>query len=403
MKILQACESLAGGPAAYLEEILPFQMARYGAENIVLVAPRNQTRYLGGALVSRTETYVRTGRNAISLVRLGLAIREAVKRHNPDVVHLHSTFAGMAGRLALTGASGPKIVYCAHCWAFDRPQQTLLTRLYAVIERAFLPRTNMIIDISPHEAPLLAQHGLRPAREELVLSGIADKPPAAALSPRTDRPLHLLYIGRTDPQKGFDLLMKEFASIDPSRATLTVAGANITNSAVTSVPPSVRMLGWIARHKIPELIDHADAIIMPSRWEGMPLAALECLRAGRPLLASGALPFRSIVEDGVNGLLMDIQKPGFVGEALSRLEAADLPAMGAAARVRFLSSFQASRMNHELIEVYERLVSDGRAPGSEVGADLARAETPSPKQHSQRAGRASKAARTFRSQLAGER
>ena len=401
MKILHACESLPGGPAAYLEEIVPFQMARYGAENIVLIAPRNQTGYLVDEIAPRTETYLRTGRNPPSLARLGWAIRDAVKRHNPDIVHLHSTFAGIAGRIAISAGSGPKIVYCAHCWAFDRPRQTVLTRLYAMIERAFLARTDMIIDLSPHEAPLLAQHRLRPVAQELVMSGIADKAPAAALSPRTNRPLQLVFVGRTDRQKGFDLLMDEFAGINPARAVLTVVGTNITNFDITAIPSSVRMLGWVARHKIPELLEHSDAVIMPSRWEGLPLVALECLRAGRPLLASEAIAFRLLVDDGVNGLLMDINKPGFVGEALLRLENADLPAMGSASRIRFERLFKASRMNQELVNVYERLLGNGRAPGVEVVPDCEHVETSAAKR--QLASRPSTAVDAFRGRLAGDR
>jgi hypothetical protein len=106
MKILHVCESLIGGPASYLEEILPFQAQRLSSKNVILVVPENHRAHVASSIRCVVETYVRTGRNPRSLLALALAIRDAIKRHDPDIVHLHSSFAGAIGRVVLSGLGG---------------------------------------------------------------------------------------------------------------------------------------------------------------------------------------------------------------------------------------------------------------------------------------------------------
>src|ERR1700754_4257611 len=113
MKILHVCESLIGGPASYLEEILPYQIQQFGADKVTLLAPANQREFVAPSINCVVETYVRTGRNLRSILALASAIRTNIKRHNPDIVHLHSSLAGAIGRLIIGGMRRrPRVVYC---------------------------------------------------------------------------------------------------------------------------------------------------------------------------------------------------------------------------------------------------------------------------------------------------
>ena len=178
MKVLHVCESLIGGPASYLEEILPQQVRQFGADNVVVLAPAAQRNSIAPSIGCVVETYQRKGRDVRSILALALAIRACIKRHNPDVVHLHSSFAGAIGRLIIRKSrSNVRVVYCAHCWAFDRPQQTVVTRLYAMLERRLSRRADAIVNISPHEVPLLRRAGIPLGNTRLVVSGIKDVAP----------------------------------------------------------------------------------------------------------------------------------------------------------------------------------------------------------------------------------
>jgi len=360
MKILHVCESLIGGPASYLEEILPYQIQQFGVDKVTLLAPASQREFVASSINCAVETYVRTGRNLRSILALASAIRTNIKRHNPDVVHLHSSLAGAIGRLMIRRMRHrPRVVYCAHCWAFDRPRQTAMTQLWALLERKLSRLADAIVNISPHEEPLLRRAGFSLKNTKLIVSGITDLtrlPDAPALSTAPAGPLRLLFVGRLDLQKGIDLLLRDFALLKPGRATLTLVGAKIVDNRDLVIPPEVKLLGWVPRETLPAMFGNFDAVVMPSRWEGMPLLAIEALRSGRPLICSNHGAFPYFIKDGVNGALIDINTPGSLDRALKIFEHADRSAMSAAARATFVALFQQERMNHDLVELYNSLV-----------------------------------------------
>lgn len=387
MKILHVSESLIGGPASYLEETIPYQTRQFGADNVVVLAPANQREHIASTIGCTVETYHRTGRNLRSILALALAIRQSIRRHDPDVLHLHSSVAGAVGRLVVSGMRRrPHVVYCAHCWSFDRPQQTPATRLWVALERMLSRRADAIVAISPHEEELLRRERFPLAKTKLIVSGmrdlVADGANAAANAARPAGPWRLLFVGRLDRQKGVDLLLRDFEQLDHGRATLRVVGSTIVGSSQPAVPPDVHLSGWVARETLPSLFEGFDAIIMPSRWEGMPLLAIEALRSGRILICSNHGAFPHFIEDGVNGVLVDIATTGWLDKALTTLDNLDLEAISAAARATYLAMFRPERMNRDLIDLYESLVKRPRPQLEAVAPPRGRMHMPDRAVHS---------------------
>ena len=377
MKILHVCESLIGGPASYLEEILPFQAKRLSSKNVILVVPEDHRAHVAASIHCVVETYVRTGRNPRSLLALALAIRHAIKRHDPDIVHLHSSFAGAIGRVVLSGLrSRARVVYCAHCWSFDRPEPSMTTRLWTSAERALSNLTDVTVNISPHELPLLRRARFSLKKTVLIVTGLGDLPRERRAPPMARRapgsPLRLLFAGRMDRQKGIDLLLREFSDIDPKRATLTLVGNNVVGRTELVLLPHVESIGWVARDILSSALQHIDAVIMPSRWEGMPLWAIEVMRSGRVLVCSSHGAFPHFIEHGRTGFLIDIDRPGFLDRALLQLETSDLPMVGRAARMTYETMFGNEPMNADLMKLYNRLADRERRPAQpEAAADTA--------------------------------
>jgi glycosyltransferase involved in cell wall biosynthesis len=358
-RVLHVCESLPGGPASYLQEILPHQAAMLGRDAVAVLAPQDQLGHLGQAAPDRVWGYERKGRGLGSILALRRALLEVMAEFDPDIVHLHSSFAGAVGRLALPrGAGRPRVLYCAHGWAFDDSRETKMRGGLSRVERALASRTDIVINISPHEMGLLKRRGFPDPKVRLVVSGLKNETPLPGPASRPDdHTVTLLFVGRFDRQKGLDLLLAEMARPECANVRLLVAGANVLAQAgLGELPENVTPLGWVDRAKIPELMAGVDAVIMPSRWEGMPLVALETLRAGRPLLASRRGPFEHIVDDGRTGVLMDIDRPGFLAEALGRAGRSELAAMGRAAREAFEANYSSARMNNELMDLYAEVL-----------------------------------------------
>ncbi|MFM0155325.1 glycosyltransferase [Paraburkholderia sediminicola] len=358
MKILHVCESLVGGPASYFEEVIPFQVSEFGRDAVIVLVPRQHRSALGASVDCRIETFNRSGRNLSSFFELWKQFRKTTKTFVPDIVHLHGTFSGVIGRLATAFLRNrPKIVYCAHCWSFDRSDVRLRHKAFEWIERYLAPFTDMLISISPHEITLLQERNIKFKHNELVVSGIRDDISHCTDVVETESDatsqLKLLFIGRFDEQKGLDLLFREFEALPPGRVSLAVVGAKVLPGGNTEFPRDVVMHGWVPRDRLSDLIAQADAVIMPSRWEGMPLVALEVLRAGRPILASNIGPFPHILTDEVNGVLMNICAKGFLKNALDRLENLDLRRMKIEARKAYEQKFNGNRMNYELLSSYK--------------------------------------------------
>ncbi|RBY81569.1 glycosyltransferase family 4 protein [Blastococcus sp. TF02A-26] len=113
------------------------------------------------------------------------------------------------------------------------------------------------------------------------------------------------------------------------------------------------------------LLAAADVFVLPSRHEGMPLAALEAMEARLPVVATRVIGTAEVVDDGVTGALVRPGNPSALGAALGRLLAD--PALrrrqGMAGRHRYEASFTRERMAAETAEVYEAVLA-----GVEVAA-----------------------------------
>lgn len=363
MSILHVCESLPGGTSSYLDEILPYQVFRFGRENVALLAPMAQFEYLRRVERASFVGYRRTGRNLASIRSLAVAIRRQIEARRPDILHLHSSVAGAVGRVvaAATQFDG-RLVYCAHGWAIDPGRRSSGQALFRLAEQMLYPASDAIVNISPHEDAFLPAAWRRGRRLHLIQSGIAAAPRAPERVQVADgdgerSPWRLLFVGRTDRQKGFDLLVDEMAFLQ-GLAELTVAGGAVVDAQHGPVPlPNVKMLGWLPRDQIAHEMEEADFVVMPSRWEGMPLVALEAMRAGRAVIASDHGPFPHIIDHKRNGLIVDIAEPGFLARALAGLSKRDACAMGSAARETFEQRFTSTEMNRRLIALYEELRS----------------------------------------------
>jgi glycosyltransferase involved in cell wall biosynthesis len=361
MRVLHVCEILSGGPATYLQELLPAQLRRYGADRIGVLAPQDQLSHLPQEPGLKVHGYARAGRDLRSCLALSRSLLETIHAFEPDLVHAHCSFAGAVVRASKAiCAWKAAVVYCAHCWAFDPYRESRLKPLYGILERALVPWTDALVNVSPHEQIVLACYGFPRDKIRCVVTGIAQDPPARPVS--GSGPLRLLFLGRFDRQKGLDLLLAQMRAIPPALAELRVVGARVLNdtSREPDHAPNVTFGGWAQRSQVPGLIADHDAVVMPSRWEGFPQVALEAMRAGRAIIASSRGPFLHLVEHETTGVLLDFQEDGALARSLEQHDRPAMARMGVAARIRFDTHYLASRMNEEILQVYERIAKEAR-------------------------------------------
>lgn len=356
-RVLHVAETLPGGVAAYLNELLPAQMARSGAGQVALLAPQDQFDSLSGSALQGLVRfpYPRSGRNAGALWSLARTLRQRVETWQPQLLHAHSSFAGAICRLR---RSPVPLVYSAHGWAFSREGSALAGSAYRWIERALQSRADAIVAISEHEREAAIDAGIDASRLRTIRHGLHELtqplPPRMRRSP--DASLELLFIGRFDRQKGLDWLLATLATLPQHRIRLTVVGAPVVDTppALTRVP-GVRYLGWLRPDQITRQLDACDALVVPSRWEGFGLVALEAMRRAVAVVVSnrGALP--EVVGDA--GIVFDLDRPDDFAAMLLSLDRDRLIELGRRGQARFSALFSGERMVEETLSLYRQVLA----------------------------------------------
>jgi len=368
IKILHVAETIRGGIASYLNELHPQQCTSFGAGNVHYVVPSDHRGDLVDIEDADITTFNRSGRSVAGLFQMLRATLHAIDVMQPDIVHLHSSFAGLVLRPALAARTRrPHVIYCPHGWAFSRETSRLSHQVTKFAENLLARTSDRIICISGDEQREAVRAGIPSERLSLVHNGISRNRP----SPRTiavswpSAKTKVLFIGRLDRQKGYDLLLDAARSLEDSLDVRIVGAAVVGKFDRAKVPSNVSLLGWLDRQQIEAQLDAADIVVIPSRWEGFGLVALEAMRAGKPILAFhiGALP--EIVEDGVTGVLCKPVSTTELVEGFKRLLALDLGVLGRRGYDRFRQLYDIEKTHSNLRQVYIDVLHGGRARSKE--------------------------------------
>jgi glycosyltransferase involved in cell wall biosynthesis len=178
----------------------------------------------------------------------------------------------------------------------------------------------------------------------------------------------LLCLGRLIPRKGFDMALTAFASLVDRfpRARLVIAGDGPARpelegqAAALGLADRVDFVGWVAPDKVPELMNTATVVVMPSRQESFGLVALEAAMMARPIVATRVMGLSEVVVHQQTGLLVEPEDSKALAEAISfLLTHLDTAAqLGAEARRRALEMFNWDRCVDAYDALYRRLIQE---------------------------------------------
>lgn len=212
------------------------------------------------------------------------ALSALIRAWGPDLVHLHSSKAGLAGRLAIRGRIAT--VFQPHAWSFEA-----VNGLPALLSRAWERRaerwTHVTVCVSEAELAAAPAAGIRthaaviPNAVDPAGCSVGDRAAArAGLGLNLHQP-YAVCVGRLCEQKGQDALVALWPAIReevPGAQLVLVGGGPLAQELSLSCPPGVILVGpqdaadWYAA---------ADLVIVPSRWEAMAMVPLEAQAAGR--------------------------------------------------------------------------------------------------------------------------
>lgn len=308
MRILHVAETIKGGIATYLNTL----DSNVAHEHHYLL-PESQV-----AEVSIDRARIRTFRGDTRLSRtfnLLLALARTPDKAAFDLIHLHSSFAGYVFLLQRALAVKlPPAVFCAHGWSFLRQVSGLERSLCKAVDYLIGLAASGVIHIS--ESERRAAEFIPCKHQKTIYNPIARRYLAPLSSGRTSgEPRTLLFVGRLDRQKGFDVLYEAFKSPELAGHRLLVAGDAVLGENRPAPTENVSFLGWQPADALPRLYERADLTVMPSRWEGFGFVAIESLARGTPVLASSVGALSEIL--GEHGNTTDLSTPENIVRALS--------------------------------------------------------------------------------------
>jgi glycosyltransferase involved in cell wall biosynthesis len=296
----------------------------------------------------------------VALVRLYRLMR----RGRFQLVHCHSSKAGVLGRTAARLAGLPVVVYSPHGFAFEGARLGMTARIIRRIEAMCGAWTNCICCLSAHEAAQARALGIPPERIEIIPNGVRTVG-GQMRTPHRTPPLRIGTAGRTVRQKGQDTLIRALACGRTRWPPLVLEvagegpGTRRLQRLARRLGVQVNFLGRLAR--IEEWLQTLDLFVLASRWEGMPLALLEAMSLGVPVVATcvGGVP--EMLDRGAAGLLVppDDIRALAAGIETALADPLRTAARASVARQRVAGANDLDRVMQSYVRLYDRLLARG--------------------------------------------
>jgi glycosyltransferase involved in cell wall biosynthesis len=358
MKVLHISECIKGGIATYINELY---QNKHISDNFILFAPSSHQKHLFKHISedSNNKFFNRKSRNIKSLLLFFIFIVRNIKKVKPDIIHLHGTFAGFFVRIYYAFSfNRPIIIYCSHGWSFLMDIGIIKRKFYLLIERLLAYKTDAIINISNFDYDQSLKLGFSYHKSIKITNSIN-----SIINKRNNRiikysknKVNFLFVGRLDKQKGFDKLFKYFSY--NKDYVLHVVG-DFVNSKSKKYPnlDNIFSYGWINAEDIHNCYIDSDVVIIPSRWEGFGLVAIEAMKYSKPLIVSnrGALP--EIVQDGINGFIFNFDNFDLsLSKKIDSLSKLGLNLAGENSKRLFNKYYSKNDMVYKVYKLYSNLL-----------------------------------------------
>jgi glycosyltransferase involved in cell wall biosynthesis len=285
-------------------------------------------------------------------------IRSVLKHLGPELVGVHSSKAGVLGRLAARSLGLP-VLLTAHGWNFTPGIPKVQAAVYRQIERLVGPFASRIITVSEFDRQLAMKAGVTTGdRIVTVYNGIPDIPSHLRADPGRTPP-RLVMVARFGPQKDHPTLLRALAGLQDYPWELDLIGDGPLRAPMESLATTlgigerVRFLGQ--RLDVDEILSQAQASLLTTNWEGFPLSILEAMRAGLPVVASSVGGIGEAICDGETGYLVPRGNVELLRDRIARLliDPALRVRFGLNGRHRYEAHFTLSHFVTKTLAVYE--------------------------------------------------
>ncbi|MFI5072534.1 MAG: glycosyltransferase family 4 protein [Terriglobales bacterium] len=299
--------------------------------------------------------------------RVTAQIRDLVARTGADVVHAHGYKADVYVYFALRGSKTPFVSTC-HSWI----KSGLLVSLYGITDRFALRSYAGVVAVSDDVKARLVKAGVHLEKIHLIQNGIDLRPflratPSIRVAARgQEDALTIGWIGRLSNEKGPDIFVRAAARVlaEHPHTKFVMTGGGPDRAILTTlidelnIRESVSMIG--RREDMPGVYASLDVMVSSSRQEGLPMAILEGMASGLPLIATAVGEVPVVVIDGRTGILVPSENVELLAAGMVKLiqDSSLRRCLGDAGRKLIEQEFSSNRMAADYLRVYEDVVAD---------------------------------------------
>jgi len=264
--------------------------------------------------------------NPVTAIPAIAAVANYLRHNDFDIVHTHSTEAGIIGRLAAKAVGIPNIVHTVHGVPFTDDRNLVLNRFIIACERAAAKHTDRMAVNADIIADEYLSRGIGSPKQYTTIHIGVEVEKFRKANPAPDLPGNrprVVMIGRLTEGKGFNVMLDAAESICDGSFSVCLVGDGPLFASLESeiedrgLSDSVFLTGF--RDDIPSVLAACDVFVLPSYREGTPRVIIEAMASGLPVVATDIAGIPEQVIDGESGYLIPTGAPGALADCLDEL------------------------------------------------------------------------------------
>ncbi len=311
-----------------------------------------------------------------------IVLRKVLKEYEPDIIHLHTVHQVTPSVLFLL-KKYPTVM------TLHGPESFLSKLLFWCMKPSYLnyfyekQNLNVMGKLSlyfNHVQKSIYKLGLKNIDLFIAPSKYIQNAAKSDVSPITHLPnfvelrefhelknnYNLLFVGRMEKVKGIEFLIKAISLIIKvfPQTTLTIIGDGLNKENLLSLTKSLQLenyihfAGWVKNKDLDIYYEKASIVVIPSVWpENFPTVCNEAMSAGRPVIGTNVGGIPEIIDDGVNGYLVEPQSPEQIAEKVIKLFSEEnlLKEFGKNARKK-AEEFGIEKYSENTVKIYEEVL-----------------------------------------------
>jgi glycosyltransferase involved in cell wall biosynthesis len=312
--------------------------------------------------------------------RAFLFLIHIIRKIKPDIIHCHSSKAGIIGRLA-GWFCGTPTAFTPQAFSFLSGTRPLVRKIYRMIERCSVPFTELVIASSESEQKLaIKEVGIPEAKTVVFKNCIIPNTFKRQSVDSIRQTKTFCVVGRPSYQKNIEMVVR-VASLLRNEGMLDVRfvilGAGHHSPEKERIQEMIKdvhlqdiiiMHDWVDHDVVLSAIGDATAVLLTSRYEGLPYAAIEAMSLGRIVIATDVYGTRDCVVHEKTGFLVPLDGDREMGDRIRQvLDDGDLrKRMEAEALIEFDKKYNVEKKIGELEQIYKKMVEKRKSKYNEI-------------------------------------